>query len=1380
MPTGKVIGQIEVSVGDIDIIGVDGVVRKPEYDGFVHEGEQIVSSDPSALFQIKYLALPEATAYDGVFRVLADGSVVAGMDEMDSIAGDEDLSDVLEVADAKEEVLDALETAAVEEDMAEVETAGEDVFDLETAAGEEGVDGSSTYIPTDVVADSSVQDFGRGGNPGVPGLGGIVDDQIEDEVRNEAVANPDSATVDEDSSVVIDILANDTNTGGTIDSTTVVISSEPTNGSVVVNADGTVTYTPNENFNGNDSFSYTIDDNLGIVSDPANVNITINPVDDPTVVFGDTAVTDEDTAVNIDVLANDTDIDGPVASVASVSQGANGSVVINPDGTITYTPNENFNGNDNFTYTNSEGTVGSVDVVVNPVDDPTVVVGDAATTNEDTSVNIDVLANDTDIDGPVATVASVTNGSNGSVILNPDGTVTYIPNLNFNGNDSFTYTNSEGTIGTVNVTVNPVDDPTIVIGDSATTSEDTSIKIDVLANDTDIDGPVAPVASVTQGSNGSVILNLDGTVTYVPNSNFNGNDSFTYTNSEGTVGTVNVTVTPVNDPTVVLDDAAVTDEGIAVDINVLANDTDIDSAKSPVASVTDGSNGTVVNNGDGTVTYTPTGDFYGNDTFTYTNSEGTTGTVQVTVNPINDAPVLALDLSGSQSGTDFSTTYTEGTAVSIADTDSQITDVDDTHIESATVTLTNAQADDVLNTPPDGTLTFTTDTSVPGEITVTITGSDTLAAYEDAIEAITFNNTSEDPDTTDRIITVVVNDGDTDSNTATTTITVNSVNDAPNATADDIVDPVLESDTLDTSLPTVFSVLDNDTDAEGDPLSVSEFATTTTTGVKSADGVNSTATALGGTVVMNADGTFVYTAPVLTHDDSVDPSPVIEDSFYYKAYDGQDESGWTKVTVDVSDDVPTIDVTGAYGPIGAETYTGTLDISKGADIPVAITMMINSITVAGVSGENLSISSVTPGGGVDYAWEGSFDYDGDTYNFTLDLTGSEYTLSLINPGTVIISPEEFDSELSGSGPAGTYNISYEDVETGDIFTATLSPITAGTVIDLGYVEATAVGTSVNGSGDGLGIGNNLLQSYFDNGPDNQDPADDEYTTESFIYDPTDPASEVKIFFTGGGNNSFNGDDVIHITVNGTEGGQVQTITIDPSDASFDPITGYDFYAVSLPDGWSAIDTMQVTAGFTGTEETTVKVAFGFSTVGESVDLDFIMDFQATVTDNDLDSDVVDFMVVSGVEDGTSESDVITGTFNVDNDPLSDSILGGAEDDTIVYDSSDTSIDGGTGTDTLLVLDGTLDLSNVGSITDIETIKLGSDAKIIGDFTADDVIDITNDASGQLTIDSAVGNDNSISVDASTFTSVVSDANYTTYSDGSSSLMIDINIDIIEV
>ncbi|WP_137298019.1 Ig-like domain-containing protein, partial [Psychromonas sp. SP041] len=245
--------------------------------------------------------------------------------------------------------------------------------------------------------------------------------------------------------------------------------------------------------------------------------------------------------------ANDTDADGVASPVASVTDGENGTVAINDDGTVTYTPNTDFNGSDSFTYTNEDGNTETVTVTVDPVADDTVLVADSATTNEDTPVIINVVGNDTDVDGGVISpVDTVTQGANGTVAINDDGTVTYTPDADFNGSDSFTYTNEDGNTETVSVTVDPVADDTVLVADSAITNEDTPVIINVVGNDTDVDGGViSPVDTVTQGANGTVAINDDGTVTYTPDADFNGSDSFTYTNEDGNTETVSVTVDPV-------------------------------------------------------------------------------------------------------------------------------------------------------------------------------------------------------------------------------------------------------------------------------------------------------------------------------------------------------------------------------------------------------------------------------------------------------------------------------------------------------------------------------------------------------------------------------------------------------------------------------------------------------------------------------------------------------------------------------------------------------------------------------------------------------------------------------------------------------------------
>jgi hypothetical protein len=180
---------------------------------------------------------------------------------------------------------------------------------------------------------------------------------------------------------------------------------------------------------------------------------------------------------------------------------------------------------------------------------------DTTTTAEDTQVVIPVLANDTDADGNVLTVLGVSGASGGTASINANGTVTFTPAANFNGTGGFNYAISDGNGGTasssVTVTVTAVNDAPRAVNDTATTTANTAVNINVLANDSDPDN-VAPaaanagltVSAVTQPANGAVVINAPATsVRYTPNANFSGTNTFSYTVSDGNGGTATGTVT---------------------------------------------------------------------------------------------------------------------------------------------------------------------------------------------------------------------------------------------------------------------------------------------------------------------------------------------------------------------------------------------------------------------------------------------------------------------------------------------------------------------------------------------------------------------------------------------------------------------------------------------------------------------------------------------------------------------------------------------------------------------------------------------------------------------------------------------------------------------
>ncbi|MFB3903559.1 MAG: Ig-like domain-containing protein [Acidobacteriota bacterium] len=263
-----------------------------------------------------------------------------------------------------------------------------------------------------------------------------------------------------------------------------------------------------------------------------------------------------------------------------------------------------------------------------------VAVADSTTTSEDTVLpGTSVLANDTYTGTGTLSASLVSTTSNGSLALLSDGTFTYTPNGNFNGTDSFTYFATDGTLSsnatTVTISVTPTPDAPVAVDDPVTVTAGTSTTFSVLANDTDADGDALTVASFTYAGTGTLVKNPDETFTYTPAAGTT-TDSFTYQAQDPALtlsnpATVTITVTapptPQNQPPVAVDDIAQTKANTGVVILVVGNDTDSDGtvvASTVAITLNPTHGGTVVNNGDGTVTYTPKKNFRGTDVFKYT------------------------------------------------------------------------------------------------------------------------------------------------------------------------------------------------------------------------------------------------------------------------------------------------------------------------------------------------------------------------------------------------------------------------------------------------------------------------------------------------------------------------------------------------------------------------------------------------------------------------------------------------------------------------------------------------------------------------------------------------------------------------------------------
>lgn len=283
---------------------------------------------------------------------------------------------------------------------------------------------------------------------------------------NPIVTQNDSIDVRAAEVITIAVLANDTAPEDGQPVGELVIKSSPMNGVAVVEGQQ-ISYTPQNNFVGTDSFTYAIKDSLGFESNEATVTVNVGAVNSVPVANADVAETQEDIPTTILVIANDTDVDNDVLTVVSVTQPGHGSAVINGTN-IVYTPHENYHGSDSFSYVASDGKNDSasayISVSISAVNDLPLAAKDSATVQEDQSINIDVLSNDTDVDQDTLSIIAVSQGHHGQVSL-VSNQVAYLPNPDFNGNDSFTYTVSDGkggqTDGNVTVSVASVNDAPI-------------------------------------------------------------------------------------------------------------------------------------------------------------------------------------------------------------------------------------------------------------------------------------------------------------------------------------------------------------------------------------------------------------------------------------------------------------------------------------------------------------------------------------------------------------------------------------------------------------------------------------------------------------------------------------------------------------------------------------------------------------------------------------------------------------------------------------------------------------------------------------------------------------------------------------------------------
>ncbi|MDF1758466.1 MAG: VCBS domain-containing protein, partial [Legionellaceae bacterium] len=896
------------------------------------------------------------------------------------------------------------------------------------------------------------------------------------------------------------------------------------------------------------------------------------------------------------------DVDNADSFVAQSNvAGTNGTFNIGTDGVWTYVANDAFDSlnvgdsvSDTFTVASSDGTTTTVEVTINGTNDAATLSSATATLSEtDAALSTGGTLTVSDVDNADSFVAqSNVAGTNGTFNIGTDGVWTYVANESFESlnvgdsvSDTFTVASSDGTTTTVEVTINGTNDAAQLSSATVALSEtDAALSTGGTLTVSDIDNADTFVAqSNVAGTNGTFNINANGAWTFVANEAFDNlnvgdsvSDTFNVASSDGTTTTVQITINGTNDAAI-LSSASVslTETDAALSTGGTLTVADVDNADTFIAqNNVAGTNGTFNIGTDGVWTYVAYEAFNSlnvgdsvSDTFTVASSDGTTTTVDVTINGTNDAATLS---SATATLSETDAVLSTGGTLTVSDPDNA-----DSFVAQSNVAGTNG----TFNIGTDGVWTY---------------------VANDAFDSLNVGDSVSDT------FTVASSDG----TTSTVKVTINGTNDAPVATVDTGA-TVAEGAVITNTL----NILSNDSDVDSADLVVSQFALNSNgDSATTANGSNTITTTLGGIVLVNEDGTFTYTAPA-----SVDHtnSDTIVDNFFYKSSDSTAESDWTQVSINLTDTAPIavndFDNVGQGGHIYGNMITGTGGDGTGADSIGADTTQITSVV-----------------------------YDNNTYS---NFVNGELTINAEN-GTLVVNQDgsyHYLSEptsISGGG--------------GDLSTWTNSGIDV-----LGF----AMGESIFGNETDIGFKNN--KGLYIDSPGN---SDEKYyldstsnETESMVFDMNGDYSSVDITFR-----EFHAEDqiqwqtfdsnrqplesgVINNSSHGSGGRKEATFT-------FEPDSPFQYIAIQGTDVndefniWSMSNAVAVIAGTDSFSYTLTDQDGDISTANLSIT------HQNTTVANSDTSTVYESGLTTGTDPGSSaiiatgnllaNDDGITGTTSV--------------------------------------------------------------------------------------------------------------------------------------
>ena len=657
-------------------------------------------------------------------------------------------------------------------------------------------------------------------------------------------------------------------------SVTTSVTTQPTNGTVTISADNpaSYTYTHDGSETVTDEFTFNVND--GALSSSATITVAVNPTNDAPIAVDDVYyISATDTIIinkpGVGVLGNDSDPEKNNFTAVLVSNPQNGELTLNSDGTFMFVPQVSTTGafvTDSFTYapvdeSQSQGNTATVTLNAATL----IPIPDSYDLNEGENLQVDdatgLLSNDIDLNNfTIDSLWVVTQPKYGTVTVNTDfkGGFSYQHDGSENLQDAFEYkiknTNGDKSEkALVNLFAANVNDAPTSTGTKVTVNEGSEKTFSLLYSDSDTAANSIQFTISSQPTNGNIIDLGNGSIRYIHNGSETTSDSFTYSVSDGELSlsspaTVSITVTPVNDLPVVYDQPLTVSEGGSITVNLEADDVETPGPKLTFKLESEPSNGKAsISNGQ--LTYTHNGTETTSDTFTYSANDGTENgapaNVIVTINPVNTSPkTTAVTISLNEGA---AATYDLSTNSSDSDTNAA-------NLKYILVTA-----------PTNGAITD------PGNSNAAVSAGGQLSGTQ-----ITY--THNGGETTSDSFTFKVNDGNSDSNTSTSSIAVTAVNDAPTIDASGTVS-VDEKDQVDITISA--------SDVDSSALTYTVVSTPSKGTIRSSDGSNLTS----GNTIPGGVVTYVSTTSINAN---------TTDSFQVKVNDGSVDSATATINLAIT------------------------------------------------------------------------------------------------------------------------------------------------------------------------------------------------------------------------------------------------------------------------------------------------------------------------------------------------------------------------------------------------------------------------------------------------------------------------------------------------